>query len=178
MTMEEQIRNRFTKVTNYLNRLKRDDDEFDVDQPVIAEVLELERETTQKAAKVLRVDAYHDHLLSYVQSERELFLEDDDDGLSRSEPLCTCSDGYCDLKRGQLPTRVREADDLDAGIREFKQRHNGYPRVLDEAQEQRDAHMAEVYNDLGRILYALSSNTRISDMQLDDANDVDTASAA
>jgi hypothetical protein len=78
---------------------------------------------------------YEDFLLTFIGREEDRYTADTVDDTHhdsvREQPLCTCDDLGCELKRGQLPLAVRDAEDLGRGIREFKQEHNGDPLVLD-----------------------------------------------
>ena len=166
--MEQEIQKRYDKLRTFITRVEDPSEDIAPDKDVIKEVIAREDDVAKRANAVLRTDAYQDFLLSFVQQEREKFLAEEPDDHdygdeARTEPLCTCSDAYCDLKQGQLPAVVRSADDLDAGIREFKQRHNGYPRVLDEAQAERDAELSGVVRDLGRMITSLSKNIPLSE---------------
>lgn len=85
---------------------------------------------------VRRGDAgYQDYLLSVLDREADRYHATDVDAIPwdslREEPLCTCSDGGCPLKHGQLPLVVREAETVSLGIFEFKHTHSGTPVVLD-----------------------------------------------
>jgi len=80
-------------------------------------------------------EGYEDFLLTFIAQENERHVADSPDDTHhdsvRDEPLCTCDDLGCELKRGELPLAVRDADDIGHGIREFKQEHTGDPLVLD-----------------------------------------------
>lgn len=91
-------------------------------------------------------DGYHDFLAAFVSREHERLSHDADDDHPyeslRTEPLCTCRDFGCPLKKGTLPSAVRDADDLDAAIREFVLEHSGDPLVLDHEDEPPGARQA------------------------------------
>lgn len=161
--MEQEIQKRYDQLRTFLTRIQDPSDEMSPDEDVIKAVTSREADVAERASSVLREDSYQDFLLSFVQRERERFLAETPDEHDygdevRSEPLCTCSDAFCDLKQGKLPVVVRRAEDLDVGIRKFKQAHHGYPRVLDEAQEARDAKLSGIVADLGKLIVALSKN--------------------
>lgn len=60
----------------------------------------------------------------------------------RERPLCTCDDRGCELKAGRLPLTIRNAADIETGIRTFKQDHVGDPLVLDHDGAPRGARQA------------------------------------
>lgn len=80
-------------------------------------------------------EGYVDFLLTFIGREHQRYQLDTAERSPydsvRKAPLCTCDDLGCELKRGQLPLRVREADSIGRGIQLFKQEHNGDPIVLD-----------------------------------------------
>jgi len=91
-------------------------------------------------------EGYEDFLLTFIAQENERYSADSLDHTHhdtlRDEPLCTCNDLGCELKHGQLPLAVRDADDIGRGIREFKQEHSGDPLVLDYGGDPRGARQA------------------------------------
>lgn len=84
-------------------------------------------------------EGYEDFLVAFLSREAERFRADDVDSVPypklRETPLCTCSDGRCYLKRGQLPQAIRDAESTDRGIQWFVQRHAGDPLVLDHDEQ-------------------------------------------
>jgi len=72
--------------------------------------------------------AYRQHVLRYIQEERERFKDDE-----RDDPLCGC-DIRCPVKRGRIPARVRKADSIEEGIHKYQERHSE-AIVLLEAKE-------------------------------------------
>lgn len=123
--------------------------------------------------RVTRENAYEDHLLTYLQQEREKFLLSREDGEPedilegepygelRDDPVCTC-DGRrahrCPLKRGELPREVRVANDLDDGIREFRGSHTGNPIVLQDAQAEWADMVGELEQYMRELLAILASD--------------------
>jgi len=75
--------------------------------------------------------AYQQQLIETLKTEKDRL-----DAGVRDDPLCTCSDPYCALKRGTLPAPVRMADQIDDGITDYKTDHMGDPRVLLDARTQ------------------------------------------
>ena len=75
-------------------------------------------------------NAYDRHLVDFLQSEKEAF-----EGGETDDPLCSCANPYCSLKRGELPAVVRMNDDTETGIRQFREGHDGDARVLTDARE-------------------------------------------
>jgi hypothetical protein len=87
-----------------------------------------------------QVSDYEHFVLSYIQREQARFRASGDDHPyqgTRETKVCTCDAHNCPLKKGRLPREIAEADDLNEGIREFRQRpsHNGDPLVLSEARQ-------------------------------------------
>lgn len=126
-----------------------------------------------KFEKITRENAYKDHLLRYLEAEREKFKLFKQDGETdeileethydelRERPVCTC-DGkrahQCPLKRGILPREVRRAEEIDDGIREFRGGHPGNPIVLEDAQDDWAALVGEVEREMRDLLAILSSD--------------------
>jgi len=96
----------------------------------IQAAMDIVSEVATDATRLQQEDAYHDWLIDTLNREKDRL-----DAGERSEPLCTCSDPYCAIKRGKIPAAVRMADSIDRGIRVFKQDHVGDPRVLIDARE-------------------------------------------
>lgn len=103
----------------------------------------------------------HDWIVRYLERQRALYRaptpedvperhldgEDEEAIELRERTLCTCSSRQCKLKQGDLPTTVRTADTLGAGIQQFRREHPGDPLVLTDAMEawrERMAHVADV----------------------------------
>lgn len=72
--------------------------------------------------------AYRQHVLKYIQEERERFHNGD-----REKPLCRCRI-RCAVKRGRIPARVRNEDSIEEGIHKY-QEHHSEAVVLLEARE-------------------------------------------
>lgn len=92
----------------------------------------------------------------------------------REEPLCTCSDADCSLKRGQLPPSIRLADDTRAGIQAFMDSHGGDPRVLREAQQRQRDRRERVTKLLMTCTIAMQSGVppaKIASTHTDDGTD-------
>ncbi|AUV84701.1 hypothetical protein C2R22_24545 (plasmid) [Salinigranum rubrum] len=81
--------------------------------------------------RLMQAEAYKHHLIEYLKTEKTRF-----DAREREEPMCTCGDPYCCLKRGTLPPSVRRAESLEKGITEYQLGHSGEPRVLLDAREE------------------------------------------
>lgn len=143
-------------------------DQGSVDADVKLEANELLAAIADDLDQVRSSEGYHDFLLWYAQRARERFLRDDDaDGPTRSDPLCTCRDTHCELKRGQLPVTVRTAENYDRGIQLFSQEHDGEPTALTDAQAAWRSKVARVRRALGIINTSLSSKTKITEMDVD-----------
>lgn len=127
-----------------------------------------------KLQRVKRETAYEDFLLRHLESEREkfrLYRQDGEreeilDGTPydelREEPVCTCNgkrSHQCPLKRGILPREVREAGDLDEGIRQFAANHDGNPVVLYDAQDAFESLVGAVEKELRELLSVLTLDT-------------------
>jgi hypothetical protein len=135
-------------------------------------------EITPQIERVGRENAYQDFLLDHIQQEKEQFqlhrefrdadIEDEAEFLSnryqdalREKPVCTCSGKFahnCPLKQGRLPIEVRQASDIDDGIREFKASHSGQPLVLLDAQREFAALIADVEADLRDLIAVLTTD--------------------
>lgn len=135
-------------------------------------------EITPRIERVQRENAYQDFLLDYIQAEAEKFqlfvefrksdVDDKEEFLDgryyddfREDPVCLC-DGKmghsCPLKTKRLPWEVRDADNIDDGIREFKGNHSGQPVVLLDAQREFAKLVASVEQDLRDLLSVLASD--------------------
>lgn len=106
--------------------------------------------------RVLRFDdGFEDHLLDYIPREVEKWQSDSVDEIPyddlRERPICTCDDLGCPLKNARLPEAVRDADDLQQGIKSWKQEHEGSPEVLIDGVEAWNETRAEVWHTLRRI---------------------------
>jgi hypothetical protein len=101
-------------------------------------------------------EGYEEFLLEHVQGELRLLRADPedlpDDVEPREKPVCTCGDVGCDLKRGRLPKRVRDADDLQRGIEQFRREHPGDPLVLTTGREAWSDLRGRVYRVLRFVL--------------------------
>lgn len=155
-------------------------------------------EITPDLQRITRANAYQDFLLDQLQAEKEkfqlykrfqrsdadsieAFLEDEYYDELRQRPVCTCDGKHahkCPLKRGKLPFEVRNADDIDDGIREFKAEHNGRPLVLVDAQDKFATHVANVEADLRDLIAVLATDELPPDAQEATAGDQATEQAA
>jgi len=72
--------------------------------------------------------AYRQHVLRYIQEERERFKAGE-----RDIPLCRCRI-RCPVKRGKIPARVRREDSIEEGIHSYQETHSE-AIVLLEAKE-------------------------------------------
>lgn len=103
----------------------------------------------------------------------------------RTESLCDCNN-KCQTKQARLSARVREAETVNAGVREEKQTHPGHPVALVEGNNAFNQRLADARLQLQTILSALSSNITVDELQesgvagdgADDAeSDADTTDA-
>jgi|GEM_PF-417020 hypothetical protein len=76
----------------------------------------------------------------------------------RTEPLCSCANPYCELKRGRLPPEVFLGESTDEGIRDFMIQHSGDGRVLNEARDQWVEDAGVVIQTLTEALSILKAN--------------------
>ena len=147
--------------------------------------LETKRYATQRLAEITpqleqvsRENAYQDFLLDHLQAEVEkyqLYVEfrdsSEDDVAAfldgefydelREDPVCTCDGPHghrCPLKRRKLPWEVRNAEDIDDGIREFKANHAGRPLVLVTAQQEFAELVGSVEQDLRNLVAVITSD--------------------
>lgn len=142
-------------------------------------------EITPRIERVQRENAYQDFLLDHIQAEAEKFqlyiefrdsdIEDDSEFVAgryydelREHPVCLC-DGkmahHCPLKQQKLPWEVRNAEDIDDGIREFKANHPARPVVLLDAQREFSKLVAAAERDLRELMSVLTSDEIPSDGQ-------------
>jgi len=135
-------------------------------------------ELTPKIERIGRENAYQDFLLDHIQEQKEqfklykqfrdsdieeaeTFLEDHYQDALRERPVCSCSGKFahnCPLKTGQLPIEVRNAEDIDDGIREFKASHSGQPLVLLDAQREFAKLVGDVEQDLRDLIAVLTTD--------------------
>lgn len=130
--------------------------------------------------EVTRENAYEEFLLRELQAAKDrfqLYKRDDEDGTLleespydeyRTRPVCTCDGKYahrCPLKKGRLPREVREADDIDDGLREFRGNHNGSPTALDDAQSAWAERLGAVEHHFRDLLAILSSDEIPDDVE-------------
>lgn len=99
-------------------------------------------------------DAYERHLIDYLQDEK-----DDLQAGDTTDPLCSCSNPWCPLKRGRLPAHVKMANDIEDGIREYRDKHDGDCRVLKDAREDWVQKCSDVKQQLDRALAILRGAT-------------------
>lgn len=119
---------------------------------VSADVEEEVRETIDEVREEyeeLRGDgAYKQHVLAYIQSERDALKDGD-----REDPLCGCGT-RCAVKRGRIPPSIRRADSIEDGIHSYQERHPE-ARVLLEAREawsEKKASVRKALSDAKAIL--------------------------
>lgn len=144
-------------------------------------------------AEVSRKNAYESFLIDQIQAEKERFQlyreyrregTDEKEGFLegtyyddfRESPVCTCDGKHahkCPLKRGSLPREVRTADDIDAGIRAFRDVHDGRPIVLLDAQEEWAEKLADVERELRDLIAILSTDTIPDDAEWPAASGAD-----
>jgi hypothetical protein len=131
-----------------------------------------------KIHAVCREDGYEDHLIDSIQREKERFQlyrrfqnTDVEDGAAfladtpydefRTQPVCTCDGKHahrCPIKLGRLPREIRDADTIDAGIRDFQGVHGGRPLALLDAQDTFAEKQAAVEEELRTCLAILSTD--------------------
>lgn len=120
----------------------------------------------QDIARLTLEGAYRRHLLEYIQSERDAFQ----DG-RRAGALCSCENPYCPVKTGRLPSRVRMADSLEAGITRFLTDHDGDATVLVEARRDWVREVSDAKSSLRQALRILRRDERPEDTDGDDTED-------
>lgn len=99
-------------------------------------------------------DGYERHLIDYLQEQKDAFQNREN-----VDPLCTCSNPWCPLKRGRLPARVKMADDTEDGIREYRDQHDGDCRALKDARAEWVEKCSEVKQQLDHSLSILRGAT-------------------
>lgn len=132
---------------------------------------------------VRRPNGYQDFVLDGILEERSKFRSTEDDlerlpyDELRDDPLCTCENSECPIKQGKIPLEIREADDFESGLREFRQRHPGDPVVLREIRDEWFDLVDRVRSTQRRVLSALSNNqipgspSDVDDVDQDDSDD-------
>ncbi|QZP37079.1 hypothetical protein [Halobaculum magnesiiphilum] len=155
-------------------------------------------EITPDLQRISRPNAYQDFLLDQIQAEKEKFqlakrfdrsdaeskaefLADEYYEELREDPVCTCDGKHahkCVLKRGKLPIEVRNADNIDEGIREFRAEHNGRPLVLVDAQDEFAAFVGEVEAELRELIAVLTTDEIPDDAASTDADTQPTGQTA
>jgi len=113
--------------------------------------------------------SYERFLVRHIKQARREFREGD-----RTEPLCSCANPYCNLKRGKLPPDVFLGESTDDGIRDFMLEHDGDGRVLDEARGQWVEDAGQVIQTLTEALSLLKANELPADREDDAADDTST----
>lgn len=117
-----------------LSELARDIQALRERTSVDAEIREQVQETLADVdgdwQRITREHAFRQFLHSFLLDERDRFQSG-----GRDDPLCTCGNPECSLKRGHLPGRVLTADDLIEGIYVHQEKHPE-ARVLLEARDE------------------------------------------
>lgn len=142
MTSTDNVKKRLAEYERHLENPDLDPGVVELAEAV---VMRVESDVT----KVLRDDAHEDWVLHYVEQEQRALTHGD-----RDDSLCTCGLASCPLKNNRLPWKIKQADSLAGGIKDFRQRHPGQPRVLDEAQEEWDAMVGRAARHL-RIAFTI-----------------------
>lgn len=118
-----------TQIRQLTQRMNREFEKPSVSAASKRAVQHYVREMQDDYQLTRRRDGYEEYLLQYVSRQQDAFETGD-----RGEPVCTCHNPECPLKRRRLPRTVRRADDVDSGIRAYRNDHRGDPVVLAEAQ--------------------------------------------
>lgn len=116
------------------------------------EVRELLDDVRQEYEQLRGSGAYRQHVLRYIQEEREAFKDGE-----RETPLCRCGI-RCAVKRGRIPPRVRREDSIEEGIHSYQETHDTV--VLLEAKEAWFDKKARVRKALSDAKAALKQSER------------------
>lgn len=138
-------------------------------------------EISEDIELLLQPDGEEDYILSHLHREKERYQADSVEELPsyvdaetlRDDPLCTCRNSDCDVKKARIPVSVQKADTLQKGIRRFKQEHAGHPEALDSAATEYRRTLSNVHQQLRLIYSALGSNVTLEALQ----SSTDTTSA-
>lgn len=107
--------------------------------------------------------------LDVLEREKAKFDADDpsehDYEGDREKPLCGCSDPLCTIKQATVPMEVKEASFFKAGLREFRERHDGNAHVLSEMEEVHEETRAEALIHLRRNWIALQHERHPQDVK-------------
>lgn len=129
-------------------------------------------EVSEDIELLLQADGEEDVILNHLHRERERFQADIvvdlpkyiDAQETRDDPLCTCRNSDCDVKKARIPVSVQKAPTLQKGIRQFKQTHSGYPEALDAAAEEYRQTRARVHQQLRLVYSALGSDVTVDEL--------------
>lgn len=137
----------------------------------------------QTLESVLLDDAREEFIVDYLARERARFRADTVADLPswvaadsvRSEPLCSCRVD-CPVKNAQLPRTVKDARDIRRGCRRYKQSHQGHPEALTAANQAFDQFVADAHDTLRIAITALSSETPVEELDIEDDGSATDAS--
>lgn len=126
-------------------------------------------EIDEQLELLLARDAEEDFIISHLHRERARFQADSVEDLPayieadilREEPLCTCRNPDCDVKKARIPVAVQKSGTLQKGIRQYKQKHAGYPEALDAAAQEYRQTRARVHQQLRLVYAALGSDVTV-----------------
>lgn len=108
---------------------------------------------------------------AFQRAAAESAAELDGEATPRTDPLCACDSAFCDLKSGEIPSKVRMADDPAAAIDEFRERHSDRPTVLLEAREAYREAEANVWAMLDVCYTAAQRDVPVSKVRADQPAD-------
>ncbi len=91
---------------------------------------EIEAVANDLLAELTGDDAFEDYLRAFIRTEADRLQ-----GGEREARVCRCDTHGCPLKAGEVPARLRRAEDTREAIETFEARHERAP-VLQEAREQ------------------------------------------
>jgi len=109
--------------------------------------------------------SYERFLVKHIKAEKQAFQDGD-----RTEPLCSCSNPYCNLKQGKLPPAVALGETTDDGLQAFLMEHDG-GEIVDEARDQWVEDAGVVIQTLTEALSLLKSNELPEDRVDEDAEE-------
>lgn len=148
------------------------------DPEVLLSVKNRLQEIGGELREVYAENGYTNFLVTYLSKEHEKYQlhqgrgpETHDYSETRPQPTCHCGAMECPIGRGQLPVRIRTADNLDRAIRQYTHEHTAYPAALHEAREAWGDKCARLESELASMNIALATNVTLEQLESDDPID-------
>jgi hypothetical protein len=104
----------------------------EVDEDVEAWAMQKIREFRRRKRRLQRPNAFENHVLDYIETERTRLKNDE-----RDREICGCS-RLCAIKLGRIPGPLKVEENYLDGVSRLKQQHRGRPHVIIEAAKDYD----------------------------------------